>query len=266
MSPLEAASLAATTLVGLALGMTGAGGAILLVPLMVYGMGVPAERAAGQSAAVLALVGAVGAVQSWRKGELGGSEFWAYLPGVAAGAWTGRALLVEALPPAVVVLGRTWPRGSYLMLALAGVMAAASVALVRKPGGTASTARPWAGIVAGMVVGLLTGVLGAGGGFLLVPALVLASRMEARRAAGTSLALVACGTAVAGATELLRHGGEAHWPRLGLIVLGAGTGLAAGLKLRSRTPQDSLRTIMAALIFLVAVAVSAREALFPAGP
>lgn len=266
MTLLESASLTATTLVGLALGLTGAGGAILLIPLMVYGLGIPAERAAGQSAAVLALVGAAGAVHSWRSGDVGKSEFWAYLPGVSLGAWMGRGWLVEALPPTLALAGRSWPRGSYLMLALAAVMAVAALAIARKPSRPAGAPRPWVGVAAGLMVGLLTGVLGAGGGFLLVPALVLASQLEARQAAGTSLALVACGTAVAGGTELLRHGGEARWDYLGLIVLGAGAGLLAGVALRSRTPQAALRAVMAALILVVAVGIGAREILFPVGP
>lgn len=266
IQPFEAFSAAASVLVGLALGLTGAGGAILLMPLMVYGLGIAPERAAGQSAAILGLVGAAGAVASTRRGDLLPAEFFRYLPGVVVGAWAGRAVLVEALPAELSLAGQVWPRGSYLMLALAAVMAAAAVSLLRRPRPQAGPARHWIGAVAGLVVGLLTGVLGAGGGFLLVPALVLASRLEPRQAAGTSLGLVAAGTAVAGATELARYWPEARWPVLALLAAGSGAGMALGLALRSRTPQAALRTIMAVLIALVALGIAAREVLPRLGP
>lgn len=253
-------------LVGLALGVTGAGGAILLVPLLVYGLGVPAERAAGQSAAVLGVVGAAGALGSLRDGSLVAREFLWYLPGVVLGAYTGRAWIVEWLPPSLAAFGREWPRGAYLMLALAAVMLAAAAAMLRPVAGEGRERGAWVGMAAGLLVGLLTGVLGAGGGFLLVPALVMASRLEPAKAAGTSLGLVAAGTLVAGATELASHAADVRWPSFLALAAWTGLGMAAGLALRRRTPQSGLRAGMAGLIALVAFGIVLREVLPRLGP
>lgn len=261
MTMAEVLSAVASVLVGFALGATGAGGAILLVPLLVYGLSIPAERAAGQSAAVLGLVGSAGAVASYIRGEVSVRDFWRYLPGVVTGSYAGRAWLVEALPAALSFAGRTWPRSSYLMLCLAVVMLVAAVQMLRPRPGSDQPPKPWIGVVAGLAVGLMTGVLGAGGGFLLVPALLLASRLEPRLASGTSLALVAVGTAVAGVTELIHHAAEVRWTVVGLVALGAAIGMVGGLAVRTRAPQRTLRVSMAVLIVLVALGIVAREAL-----
>ncbi|MGE0001181.1 MAG: sulfite exporter TauE/SafE family protein [Fimbriimonadaceae bacterium] len=266
MTPVEILSIGGSVLVGLALGATGAGGAILLVPLLTYGLSVPAERAAGQSSVVLGCIGAAGAVASLRRSEVSVPDFWRYLPGVVIGAYLGRAWLVEALPRSLSLGGQAWPRGSYLMLCLAVVMVAAGAQMLRPRSEPDRPPRPWIGVVAGLVVGVLTGLLGAGGGFLLVPALVLASQLQPRIAAGTSLGLVACGTAVAGATELARHGDLVSWPNLAMVGVGAGLGMAVGMAVRSKAPTGALRTVMAALILVVALGIAVAEVLPRIGP
>lgn len=253
------ASVCAALVIGGLLGLTGAGGAILLVPLFVYGLAIPAERAAGQSSVVLAAVASLGALTSYRRKHWDGRAFLRYLPGVIVGAWLGRAWIVDALPRGFMLGGSWVARSSYLMILLAAVMVMSATALWRGPRAGSKGQRRFPEPAIGLVVGLMTGVLGAGGGFLFVPALILLSGLGPEVAAGTSLGLVAAGTLVAGTTELARHSGEVRWPVFAAVTGATAAGLLLGVTMRSKVTGGTLSRAMAVVILMVAVWIVLRE-------
>ena len=121
----------------------------------------------------------------------------------------------------------------------------------RRPGGTAAVRQGLKVVAAATGVGLLTGFFGVGGGFVIVPALVLALGFEMPIAVGTSLLVIAINSAAAFAARL---GGHVHldWPLLGVFILAALAGTLAGNRVASRV--DASRLTAAFTILLIAVA------------
>jgi uncharacterized protein len=180
-------SIGMALVVGTSLGLLGGGGSILIVPLFVYGLGMEAKPAVAMSLAVVSLTSLVGAVLHWRLGNVRLSTAALFSGLAMAGAFAGARL-------SAFVSGRT----QLMMLAL--VMFAAGASMLRrvadKPRGPSdSPPHPTVLVSAALGVGLLTGLVGVGGGFLIVPALVVLVRMPMRQAVGTSLVVIALNSA-----------------------------------------------------------------------
>lgn len=229
--------------IGLSLGLIGGGGSIITVPVLVYAIGVNPHQSIGMS---LAVVGATSAVGSWlhhRRGAV------AWKTGaIFAGAGSLGALCGSRLTYLLSDAG--------LMLVFAALMLlVASMMLTRRHGGAGEQAEADLSVVkasgAGLVVGILTGFLGVGGGFLIVPALVLYGGLGMKQAIGTSLFVIAinCGAGLAG--HLGRNGFD---PRLTLLVTGLAVGGALfGTTLSHSSSPHTLRRWFA--VFVVAVAL-----------
>jgi uncharacterized membrane protein YfcA len=187
MSPLFVfEGLALGVLIGLTLGALGAGGSILTVPILVYVLGVPVQSAAGTSLAIVGLNAATGALDHLRRGrslpKTGLAVGLSGLLGALAGAWLNYQVRPEVVLAlfSVLMLGAAW-----------GLLRRrAAPAIVRFS--ERYSAGVWLRLVAlGLAVGLLTGFFGVGGGFLIVPALVLLLGPPMRLALGTSLVTIA---------------------------------------------------------------------------
>ncbi len=180
--------------IGTSLGLVGGGGAILTVPALVHGGGFPPRDAIVASLIVVGVAATAGALLHWRLGTLD----------VHVAAWFGGLGAVGAVAGAQ--LGRLLP-APWLMMAFAVIAVGAGLALlVRREaaGPRVARRRPWLVAVTALGVGLLTGLLGVGGGFLIVPALALVLGLPTARAVGTSLAVIAvnCAAGLAAASDL----------------------------------------------------------------
>ena len=230
--------------IGLALGLLGSGGSILTVPVLVYLIGQDEKTAIAGSLFIVGAVAAAGGAQfaarwmvSWRSIVLFG------LPGMAgtyAGAWLG-GLVPGAVQLAVFAM---------VMLLAAGLMSRPPVS--GEQSGFVRNA--WKVALDGLAVGILTGFVGVGGGFLIVPALVLLGGLPMHLAVGTSLVIIAL-KSLTGFFKYLevldRLDLALDWNIL-LIVAGVGiAGSFLGRSIGSRVPQDRLRRVFA--IFLVAI-------------
>ncbi len=240
---LLALELALGFAIGLSLGLLGGGGSILTVPALVYLIGQSPQAAVTTSLAIVAANSLVGTAAHFRQNTLvwpvalvfgGVGMVAAYLSGGLSRLFTPAALMV-AFAVLMLSIGA-------LMLSGAGRPALGSE-------------RPFAGwgwvVVAGIGVGVLTGILGVGGGFLIVPALVLLVRLPMQQAVGTSLAVIAANS-LAG---LLGHinAGPLDLP-LVLVFAGAGLfGALAGARLAQRVPVHRLRQAFAVFVILLAV-------------
>lgn len=171
-------------IIGLMLGLTGGGGSILTVPLLVYVVGLDVKVAIATSLLVVGLAGLAGVLAQSRAGNV----YWrtGLIFGMAgmAGAYSGgHAAIFFA--------------DAVLLLLFAGVMIASGTFMLRKKAPSAEIApvtprrRNWFGLVGdGFVVGIVTGLVGAGGGFLIVPALALLGGLPMHAAVGTSLLVI----------------------------------------------------------------------------
>ncbi len=229
----------AAVFIGLALGLMGGGGSILTVPVLVYLMGVGPVRSTAYSLFVVGCTALVGAAQYWRKGLVAGPTALVFLATSGAAVFGTRRFLLPLLPAEI---GRLGPlvvsKDLLVLLAFAALMVAAATAMIRGQQSDDVPVAKQIGAVGqpvnyplilgvGAAVGLLTGFVGAGGGFLIVPALVLFARLPMKQAVGTSLAIIALNSLIGFGGDLLA-GTPVEWPfllgflgfALGGIVLG----------------------------------------------
>ncbi len=235
--------------IGLTLGLLGSGGAIITVPLLVYLIGHPEKQAIAESLAIVGGVALAGAVRAQLRGKLS----WPHvlllgLPGMA-GAYAG-ARLARHISGAVQLIAL-----GVIMLGVAVLMFRGTVA--ENTGAAHRRINPVAPIIQGLGLGVLTGLLGVGGGFLIVPTLVLLAGLPMQTAVGTSLAIIALNCAsgfVKAQAELARlpEGGaiDAHTT---LVFMGLGVaGTLIGGSIGARINQARLRKVFA--VFLLAMA------------
>lgn len=231
--------------VGLLLGVLGGGGSILLVPMLVYALGVPPKEAVVISLPIVGLTSMAGAISHWMAGTVQARSAAAFGLVAMAGAFAGARLSV--LLPAVAQLG-----------VLAVVMLAAGVTMLatRSPdaavpsAGAAGGQRAWLAVGAALAIGMLTGLIGIGGGFLFVPALVLFAKVPMHAAVGTSLVVIALNAAagVAGYIGTI----AVPWHFVLAFAATASVGAVAGSRLAHRLPARTLRRAFAILLLLTA--------------
>jgi uncharacterized membrane protein YfcA len=245
-------------LIGLVIGGLGGGGSILTVPALVFLLGLSAQAATSASLVIVGVTAAVATIGHARSGHTG---------------WRAGVFLALAGLPASLLGTRLnlLVEQDVLLLAFAGLMllAAAGMLIRRRDDSTAvdEADRPasvepgragrWSRLIAaGLVIGFLTGFLGVGGGFVIVPALVLALRFPMPRAVGTSLLVIAMNAVVALAARA--GAGSFDWE---VIVPFTGAAVAAslgGTLLADRLPTRQLTTSFGVLLVLVAGYVGVR--------
>lgn len=229
--------------IGLSLGLTGAGGSILTLPVLVYLAGIAPREAVGPSLLIVGAAALAGAVQRARAGEVHFKAAGMFVLAGMAGAALG-----AKLTPLV--------SSAALMTAFAIVMLVVGVHMLlpRVPVPQPEPeCRPLRCLMAGGAVGVLTGFLGVGGGFLLMPALARFARLPLRVATGTSLAVIVCNSAAG----FVSHLGAVPTPWLltAVFALIAVAGVLAGGVFAARLPEKILRRVFAVLVLVVAVAV-----------
>jgi uncharacterized protein len=234
--------------VGLSLGLLGSGGSILTVPILVYVVGEPPKLAVAASLAIVGAIALVSTAGYVRQRQVD----WRYvlqfgLPGIVAtyaGAWASHFV-----------------SGEVQLIAFAVVMGLASYSMLRPgPGDMAAAPRrhpAWL-LATGVAVGLITGFVGVGGGFLFVPALVLLGGLSMHRAVGTSLAVIAINSAsgfVGHYVQLAAADMQIPWPRIAIFIVIGIMGSIGGQALGSRIAQRGLRRAFGVLLIAMSAFV-----------
>jgi uncharacterized protein len=208
---MEVAGYIASVFIGVSLGLIGGGGSILTVPVMVYFFGVQPLLATSYSLFIVGATSLVGAYTYFEKGLIHMKA--ALLFGVSSviTVFVTRRFIVPSLPENIFHLGRYTVTGSMLtMMLFAVLMLLASISMIRdkkhadEPKECNDCVRVLKLTGYGVAIGLITGFLGAGGGFFLIPALVFLLRLPIRKAIGTSLLIIALNSLV-GFTGDLGH-------------------------------------------------------------
>lgn len=235
--------------IGLSLGLLGSGGSILTVPVLHYLLGQPEQAAIAGSLFVVGVIAAASAIPHARARRIAWRDVVGFgVPGMA-GAWTGAALAHWI--PGTVQLG-----GFALAVLVAGwrMLDTRPLDAAARP---AATSRVAIG-AAGAGVGLLSGIVGVGGGFLIVPALVLFARIPLSQAVGTSLAIITLNSATGFAQYLGvlgSRGIELDWPTLAVVTCVGIAGSLLGQRLGRRLPQLLLRRIFGGILLLLGSAI-----------
>ncbi|WP_103026750.1 sulfite exporter TauE/SafE family protein [Salinibacter altiplanensis] len=235
-------------LVGLVLGLLGSGGSILTVPVLVYLVGEPHKLAIAESLGIVTLISFVGALPFVYRGQVSWRNVgWFGGPGIV-GAYLG-AYLSQFMP------------GELQLALFAGVMLLAAVMMFRRTASDSGQDHArlyWKVMLDGFGVGLLTGVVGVGGGFLIVPALVLLGGLPMHLAIGTSLFIISV-KSISGFVKYIDVLGQAgfsiHWD---LVLIFSAIGIVGsfiGGKVGSHVPQERLKRGFAAFLVLMGVVI-----------
>jgi uncharacterized membrane protein YfcA len=252
----------ATVAVGASLGLLGGGGSILTVPLLVYLFGVGVTAATAYSLVLVGITSVAGAALHARRGTIDLHSALPFaLPSVAT-AYLTRRLLVPRLPdPVPLPFGLSVALDRGLMLLFAALMVAVAARMFREDPAADCPARRSPGILAilGAAVGAVAALLGAGGGFLIVPALVLVAGLRMHAAVGTSLGIIALQSAAAVAGALGDGTTRFDWPFLAGLTAASLCGLALGLWRAPGMRAASLRRAFAVLVLAVAAVIVLHE-------
>lgn len=230
-------------LVGAILGLVGAGGSIIAVPALVYGTGLNPREAIPASLIIVGLSSIVAVLPRLRRGvdwTAAATVGAAGIPAAWLGAAVGRLLDPEAL-----------------LLAFAVIMVVAGIRMLvagRRPGAPREPVRLGIRIVRGIAVGLgvgfLTGLLGIGGGFIIIPALTLLLGLGMATAVGTSLVIIVV-NALAGLSATAGLLGD-NWPVVAVFAAAAIIASFVAARFAGRLPDQLVTTVFAVLVLLVA--------------
>ena len=262
-------------LAGLALGLTGGGGSNFAVPLLIYVVGVPAGQAMPVALAAVALGAAVGAAQVVRANLVAWQPTLAFAAGGMLGAPLGlklaqgmdaRMLLTGFSLLALAVGASMWrraslhPQESAVVRALPEGQTSGPVCRLSQDGRLRFTAPCSIALMfAGLVTGVLSGLFGVGGGFLIVPALMAITRMGIHGAVATSLVVIAM-TGMTGAAYALMQGRIA-WVALLPFALGGTCGMLLGRRVAARVAGPVLQKSFSGIIVAVALSMLTRSLL-----
>jgi hypothetical protein len=228
-------ALIGALLIGISLGLLGSGGSILTVPVLIYLVGEPEKVAIAESLGIVAAISFVGMIPyAVRKEVDWKSVIYFGIPGMI-GTYGGASL-------------STYLTGTTQLLIFAVVMVLAAFFMIRTKKGIDEEKKisvsKWVLILEGLVVGVITGLVGVGGGFLIIPALVLIAGLDMRIAVGTSLFIIAAKSTLGfyKYLDVLEHENlSVNWELLGIFTVVGIIGSFVGGKMGQYVPQQTLK-------------------------
>jgi uncharacterized protein len=248
-------ALVLSLLIGLSLGLLGGGGSILTVPILVYALGVEAKEAIATSLLVVGITSIAAVIPHARAGAVRWRTGLVFGVAGMIGAY-GAGRIAHFIPATILLLG------------FAVMMLVTAVAMLRGRRGARSVEPdaiaapeelPILKVLGeGLVVGAVTGLVGAGGGFLVVPALVLLGGLPMRAAIGTSLVVIAL-KSFAGFGGYLGHV-QIDWSLAAIVSASAVVGSVIGGRLAGRVAQDTLRRGFAWFVIVMGVFMLVQQA------
>lgn len=260
---MEIIGFVAAVLIGISLGLIGSGGSILTVPVLVYLFSVDVVTATAYSLFIVGATAAVGSVSYFRKGLVNLKTAVVFGSPSIIAVFLTRAYIVPAIPKEVFNVGSLTVTKNILMMVLFAIlMIVASYSMIRKNKASTEAIGPqtfnYPAILAeGTVVGIVTGLVGAGGGFLIIPALVLLSKLPMKEAVGTSLVIIA-------AKSLIGFFGESpetnvNWQLLLSVLAFALIGIFIGLYFSKKTDSAKLKPAFGWFVLIMGFYIIIKE-------
>ncbi|HVK48569.1 MAG TPA: sulfite exporter TauE/SafE family protein [Pseudobacter sp.] len=252
-------------LIGVSLGLIGGGGSIITVPVLVYLLKVPPELATAYSLFVVGSCSLVGSVRSYNKGLIDFPVVFVFGSASMISVFTTRHFLVPKIPDHIFTFGGyDVNKGMFLMLLFACLMLASSYSMIRNGRRTLTVVPPSDKprkmgplFFQGIAVGIVTGLLGAGGGFLIIPALVLFGKLPMKEAVGSSLTIMAFSSLFG----FFSTSGQYHinWTQLLIFTAIAVSGIFIGTSLSDRISGASLKKGFGWFVLAMGVYVLSKE-------
>lgn len=251
----------AAILIGFTMGLLGGGGSILTIPVLVYLLGVDPLLATSYSLFVVGACSLVGSFHAFKTKNVDLVAFLYFgIPSLFA-VYIIRNFLLPVIPEHIATIGYVeLKRGSLLMLLFAVLMITSAFSMIfRKqiPNPGNSVTKKGLLVVQGLLVGCVTGILGAGGGFMIVPSLVLISKLDMKKAVGTSLALMTC-SALFGFFISIDNS-PIHFKSLFLFTGIALIGIFIGGGILEKIKPDQLKKVFGIFVFSMGIFIIVKE-------
>ncbi|MDO1448391.1 sulfite exporter TauE/SafE family protein [Rhodocytophaga aerolata] len=263
MTALEIIGYAASVMIGLSLGLIGGGGSILTVPVLVYLLGVNPVLATAYSLFVVGATSLVGSFSFMKRKLVDYRTALVFALPSFISVFLTRKYLVPAIPDPVFTLGSFEVTKSIaIMVFFALVMVAASISMIRskrkeeETSGEIKYNYPLIG-VEGALVGVLTGIVGAGGGFLIIPALVIVARLPMKMAVGTSLLIIAAKSLVGFLGDISNQ--PINWTFMLLFTALSVGGIFIGSYLSTKINSDHLKRGFGWFVLLMGFYIMLKE-------
>ena len=262
--------LLASTLIGISLGLIGGGGSILTVPVLVYLFNVDPILATAYSLFIVGLSSLVGAFPKYKAGMIDLKTALVFgVPSIIA-VFLTRKVLVPAIPATLFeIAGVSVTKALAMMILFAVLMVAASVSMIRdKKKEEQATDEPRVFnypmiLLEGAVVGVLTGLVGAGGGFLIIPALVMLSKLPMKQAVGTSLLIIAAKSLIGFTGDVMENAAQMDWALLSIVTSLAVVGIFVGNQLSKKIDGAALKKGFGWFVLVMGIYIIIKELAFP---
>lgn len=267
---MEIAGYIIAVLIGLSLGLIGGGGSIITVPVLVYLLKVEPVLATMYSLFVVGCCSLVGSMRAYRKDLVDIPVVFVFGSASMLSVFISRHHLVPLLPNHFFTIGSfEVTKAVFLMLLFALLMLLTSISMIRSSRRDQLTVVPASHeqrkmlplFLQGAGVGIVTGLLGAGGGFLIIPALVLFGRLPMKTAVGSSLTIMTFSSLFGFFSTMGQY--KIEWPLLVSFTAIAVSGIFIGMKLSDRISGASLRKGFGWFVFSLAIVVLVHELFFP---
>lgn len=254
----------ASVLIGVSLGLIGGGGSIFTVPVLVYLFGIDAFLATEYSLFIVGTSSFIGSVSYFKNGLVNVKTVLIFgIPSVIS-IFLTRNFLLPFIPDPIFRIGRfVMTKNIFLLLIFAGLMIVASYKMIRKNKvteiKTKSSQKNNISLAAGegLVVGFLTGLVGAGGGFMIIPALVNFLKMPMKVAIGTSLVIISINSLIGFFSSV--NDLKIDWNFLGSISAIAIVGIFIGTQLSKKINGEKLKPVFGWFILIMGVYIILKE-------
>lgn len=254
----------ASLVIGISLGLIGGGGSILTVPVLVYLFRIEPVLATSYSLFIVGSTSLVGAFPKYKQGYVNLKTVLLFGSSSITTVFITRKFIIPLLPDVFFNVGSFEVTQSLLvMVVFAILMLAASVSMIKGSKIAAekdTNQKPWMLVLYGVLIGLVTGFLGAGGGFLLIPALVFLMKLPMKEAIGTSLLIIALNSLIGFLGDIGRN--PVDWKFLLSIAIIAITGIFIGGYFNQKVDGDRLKKGFGWFVLVMGIYILVKELFF----
>ena len=246
--------------IGLVLGLTGGGGSILTVPILVYLMSISPVTATAYSLFIVGTTSTFGAIHNYRKNLVDIKNGFIFAIPSFIAVYLTRKFIVPRIPEIIIESPILITKNTFLMLFFAVIMIFGALSVLKKKSQDTNNEEKRNLILIGIqtfTIGIIIGLVGAGGGFLIIPSLILFAKLPMKKAVGTSLFIIAMNSLVGFIGDVQNL--EIDWVFLLTFSAISVVGIFIGMYLTKYTNESQLKKIFAYFVLVMAAIILLKE-------